>query len=185
MRSSGKMEEGKGKILILKLDAIGDYILLRNFFQELKRDPQWGSYHVTLVGNELWAELAKTYDKEFIDEWITVRPEEFRRSFFYRFKFLWRLQEEAYEILLAPTLSRKFSTDESMALAIRAKRKITQKSDCLNMKRPLRWLGALAYHEIYDLKPKETLFEFIRNRNFFEQFCDKKMTDLIFLVYTR
>ena len=46
-------------ILLIRLDAIGDYILFRNFIEVLKRNPKYSDYKITLLGNIVWRELAE------------------------------------------------------------------------------------------------------------------------------
>ena len=38
-------------LLLIRLDAIGDYILFRNFIEELKKDEKYKHYSITLLGN--------------------------------------------------------------------------------------------------------------------------------------
>ena len=47
-----------GTLLIIKTDAIGDYILFRNFLSEVRNLSLYKNYKIILCGNELWKDIA-------------------------------------------------------------------------------------------------------------------------------
>ncbi len=58
------------RVLIVRLDAIGDYILWRNCLRFIRFSPALRDAHVTVLGNPKWRNLAETFDADCADEWI-------------------------------------------------------------------------------------------------------------------
>ncbi|HOV12846.1 MAG TPA: hypothetical protein PK771_01060, partial [Spirochaetota bacterium] len=65
----------KKELLIVKLDAIGDYIIFRNFIEEIKKSEKFCDYDITILGNILWKDLSEKQDSDFIKNfvWITKK----------------------------------------------------------------------------------------------------------------
>ena len=94
-------------LLLIRLDAIGDYILFRNFIEELKKDKKYKHYSITLLGNTAWKSLSEELDSCFVDEFIWIDRNKFTKNIFYRFKILQKLVKNGYEVLLSPIYSRE------------------------------------------------------------------------------
>jgi hypothetical protein len=58
------------ELLIVKTDAIGDYILFRNLLPYIRNSKRFQGYKIVLLGNVIWKDLAEFYDKDFVDEFI-------------------------------------------------------------------------------------------------------------------
>ena len=54
----------------IKADAIGDYILFRNFIEIIKRSTKYSSYEIDLLGNEIWSDLATRHDGKYITKFL-------------------------------------------------------------------------------------------------------------------
>ena len=61
------------RVLIVRLDAIGDYVLWRNCLRFVRRCDKYKDAHVTVLGNPAWRNLAETFDGDCADEWIWVK----------------------------------------------------------------------------------------------------------------
>ncbi len=48
-------------LLIVRLDAIGDYILFRNFLKVIRNSEKFNNYTITLCGNTLWKDIFYEY----------------------------------------------------------------------------------------------------------------------------
>ena len=72
----------KKKVLIVRLDAIGDYVLWRNCLRFLRNSRKYRDAHLAILGNPAWRNLAESLDSDCADEWIwaTNRGELFRKS---------------------------------------------------------------------------------------------------------
>ena len=70
------------RILVVRLDAIGDYVLFRNTLRFLRESEPFRSAHLAVLGNPAWRSLAEAYDADAADEWIWAenRTDLFRKS---------------------------------------------------------------------------------------------------------
>ena len=70
------------RVLIVRLDAIGDYVLWRNCLRFVRRCEKYKDAHVTVLGNPVWRSLAEAFDGDCADEWIWAedRNDLFRKS---------------------------------------------------------------------------------------------------------
>lgn len=71
------------RVLIAKLDAIGDYILFRNVLPFVRTSARYRDAHVAVFGNPAWRTLAEAFDASAADEWIwcTDRNGLFRKGY--------------------------------------------------------------------------------------------------------
>jgi len=58
------------RVLIVRLDAIGDYILWRNCLRFLRNSAKYRDAHLTVLGNPAWRSLAEALDGDCVDEWM-------------------------------------------------------------------------------------------------------------------
>ena len=75
-------------LLLVRLDAIGDYILFRNFIESLKKNQKYNNYKITLLGNNVWKNLSKELDYEYVDNFIWLDRNKFNKNLIYRYKKL-------------------------------------------------------------------------------------------------
>ncbi len=70
------------RVLIVRLDAIGDYILFRNVLRFIRYSSAYRNAYLTVLGNPAWRSLAETFDNDCADEWLWVeqRGNLFRKS---------------------------------------------------------------------------------------------------------
>lgn len=159
-------------ILIVKIDAIGDYVLFRNFLEIIRNSDMFKNYHITFLGNEIYKDLALSFDKNVVDKFIWLNRKKFSENRIYRWKFLLGLKIKKYDILVNPTFSRNFYFDDEIAKNIRAKNKIAQKGDKSNSSK--NTIGDNYYSKL--IKSSQESFEFYKNRDFFSQFLEQKIT---------
>ena len=164
---------GQKKLFIVRLDAIGDYILFRNFLEETRNE--FPDFEITLCGNILWKDLAETFDLDFVDHFIWIHPRSFRDKFFYRFKILRQLARQKWEIAIQPTYSRVALLSESIIKSVKAKSKIGCTGTTSNINPLLRRFTNLYYSRLIPSE-KKILFEFDRNKEFFESFFQKNIS---------
>ena len=106
-----KFRNSKKRLLIIKTEAIGDYILFRNFIEIVRKSEIFKDHKIDLLGNKLWQDLALKYDSPFIENFFFIIPDELYESPFKTFKLGWRLFENNYQTVLQPTFARTFITD--------------------------------------------------------------------------
>ena len=59
--------------LIVRLDAIGDYILWRNVLAFIRQSATYRTARITVLGNPAWRGLAEAFDANLADEWIWAK----------------------------------------------------------------------------------------------------------------
>ena len=159
-------------LILIRLDAIGDYILFRNYIEILK--DEYKEYKITLVGNVAWKAIAEELDNEFIDKFIWIDRNKFGKNLIYRCGKLKEIIKEGYEIVLNPTYSRTFYVDDCIVNLINAKEKIGSSGDLSNIKKWQKNISDKYYTKLIPAK-KEIIFEFYRNKEFFENLFNKKV----------
>lgn len=160
-------------LLLLRLDAIGDYILFRNFIEVLRNSSKYKDHKITLVGNIVWKDLAENLDRDFIDEFIWIDIKKFHRNFVYRYKKLKEITSKGYEIIIHPTYSRTLNTD-LIVKVVNANEKIGNSGDLSNIKAWQKRITDRYYTKLLSAK-KGILFEFYRNKEFFENLLNQKI----------
>jgi ADP-heptose:LPS heptosyltransferase len=161
------------RILIVRLDAIGDYILFRNYIKCIKEAPRFKGYKLTLLGNIAFKDLAEEYDKDTIDEFIWIRPsviyninEKVRLSF--------SIKKRAYDILINPVHSRVFHTDEFIS-QLGAKQLICSSGDHTNMESFAELKRSYEFYSSVIPVSGTDCFEYLRNHQLIEALTGNKI----------
>lgn len=155
------------KILILRVDEIGDYMLWRPFLKDLACYQAYRDYEIHFCGNKSWKALFETFDKEFVHKTFWVDKLAFKTKMGYRFRFLRSIFMEGYAIVINPTFSRDKRNDDSIVKAAKAKETIGMKGNLETVRTYERGYDKGLYTQIFD-HPEKPVFEFIRNRLFSE-----------------
>lgn len=153
-------------VLLIRLDAIGDYVLFRNFLEVLRTSPDYADQQLTLIGNEAWRELAELLDQAWVDRFIWINRKKFGRNLLYRRRKLQEICAQDYACVIQPTLSREFFYGDTLVRFASAQEKIGSQGDCSNI---APWQKRIADKFYTRLIPaqNDVLFEFDRNREFF------------------
>jgi len=169
----------KKKLLILKLDSIGDYILFRNFLKELKKSEQYSGYEITLCGNMWWKDLAERLDRNEIHEFIWVDYFKFS-DWAYKNKIFSLVVNKKFETIIHPTYSRDEYSDQIVRFS-GVKNCIGYDGDYINISKVHRSKFDVYYKQL--IKGEDGIvFEFNRNRYFFENLLNKKLTNVKFEI---
>src|SRR5579864_284358 len=100
------------RILVVRLDGIGDFILWLDAARQLRRKYPAGSYRITLVANRLWAALAR--EQPYFDEVWEIDLKRFVLNPGYRYRILRRLAAAGFGMAINPTFSRDFLWGDAM-----------------------------------------------------------------------
>jgi ADP-heptose:LPS heptosyltransferase len=158
--------EYQGKsILIVRPDAIGDYILFRNFIQVIKEHPLYADYKITLVGNIAWKSLAEEFDSQYIDKFIWIDRKKFNSKLNYMRSILTEISKKKYDIAIQPVFSREFHFGDLIIYFAKAYKKKGFAGDFSNIEYT-KYLSDLFYSDLVSHKEK-IKFEFERNKDFF------------------
>jgi ADP-heptose:LPS heptosyltransferase len=161
------------RLLLIKTDAIGDYILFRNFIEIVKGSEKYKDYRVDLLGNGLWLDLTLAYDKELLGETYFINPNSFYESPLKTLQLGWRLFSNNYEVVLQPTYTRVFITDGFAGLTA-AKHIIGFESNNEGIVPRYKNKTDQFYTQRLIL-PADNYFEFNRNIYFFETVLATKL----------
>lgn len=115
--------QGK-KLLIIRLDDIGDYILFRNSLAVYKQSEKWKDHHITLLGNEAWKQLFESFDAATTDNAIWLNKRKYLDDASYRVAIWAQLRRECFETVICPSCTRPLLLDDLCALATGAANKI-------------------------------------------------------------
>lgn len=104
----------KQTLLIVKLDAIGDYILFSSNIKKIRSSEKFKNYSIILLGNVVWSQLAEKWEEAYVDKfiWIDIKKFTNYKYFDYKLKILIKVYLLRCEALINPTLSRNSLTDE-------------------------------------------------------------------------
>lgn len=169
-----KTERNGDTVLFLRLDAIGDYVLFRNFIEIVRSDPKYRSRRMVFVGNERCKELALGLDGSFFDECIWINPSRFALNPVYRWKKMSQLIKKEYVEVINPVFSREVLVQDMIVAKVKARRKIGHSPNRSNIK---NWQFRISEKKYTDLlgDPGGVLFEFLRNKHFFELLLERSI----------
>lgn len=105
------------KLLIIRLDDIGDYLLFRNFLIYYKKSSRWKGYEITLLGNATWKELFDVLDHGTTDRAIWVNKQEYLKNKVYRHSIWQKIRKEGFEAVVCPSRTRPILLDDICMLA--------------------------------------------------------------------
>lgn len=161
-------------LLLIRLDAIGDYLLFRNFIEVLKKSKKYKEYKITLLGNSVWKSLSEELDGEFVSDFIWLDRSKFNKDFFYRYKKLKEIVALGYDVALSPVYSREYSYGDTIVKLVNADDKIGSAGDFSNIREWQKNISERYYTTLVGAK-NELMFEFNRNKEFFEYFLHTKI----------
>ncbi|MDP4173025.1 MAG: glycosyltransferase family 9 protein [Bacteroidota bacterium] len=170
-----KSETVPNTLLMIKVDAIGDYVLFRNFLQAVKESKIFSNYKITLCGNIAWKELAESLDSKFVNKFVWLDRGHFYNSFTYRYRFLKGIYQTGYETAIYPTYSREILYGDTIIKASQSKKRIGSAG---SMERHAKWKRSLFTDSVYTKRIKtsrDNIFEFYRNKEFFEELLGEKV----------
>ena len=159
------------KLLIIRLDAIGDYILFRNFIKVLAASREYKEYKIDILCHKSWYELASELDKKHINNFFSFDIEKYKLDNWYKTNLQNKLNFQKYDILIHPTYSRTFLVD-TLISNIKAKLKIGNSGDLSNISLEDKNISDKYYTKLINSEDKY-LFEFNRNKVFFEKLLNK------------
>lgn len=166
--------ENKDTLLIIKLDAIGDYVLFRNFLEIIRSDEKYCNKTITLCGNKLWKDLAEEFDRSFVDEFIWIDKNKFRLNLFYKYIILNKIYKMGFEIAVDTMYSREILFGDTIIKASKAVERIGSMSSA-DRNNKTAFFSDRFYTRLIPSSNKN-LFEFDRNRDFVSKLLGKQIT---------
>ena len=162
------------RMLLVRLDVFGDYIVFRNYLRYLRQQPDYAKLRIMLLGNVAYRSLAESFDQDIIEEFIWVDIFKMTTRPLYRFRIVRQLRQQRYNIAFAPTYSRILVLDDFMIKASAAPVRIGCKTEFTNCKRWEAAIGNRFYTRLLDTGPTdEIILEIERNRRVFDVLLEK------------
>ena len=174
-----RLSKPQKRLLILKLDSIGDYILFRNFIAAVRYSKQYKNYQLTICGNSWWKDIAVCLDAKEVDDFIWVDYNKMT-NWEYKYKVIGTIIAKHFETIIHPTYSRDEFGDEIIKYS-GVKNCIGYDGDFTNISAARR----SKYDPFYSLLIKgdaTTQFEFYRYKHFFEALLGEHLDTIAPLI---
>lgn len=153
----------KGQVLLVRLDAIGDFVLWLDAAAALRSIYPASRYRLVLVGNSLWTDLA--VGQPHFDEVFALDLKRLGADLRYRL-CVWRtLRSRSWDAAINPTFSRHFPTDDAVIRVCGAEERIGFESDRSNQRPWELWISNRWYTRLIRGTP-QPLMELERNAEF-------------------
>jgi ADP-heptose:LPS heptosyltransferase len=123
-----KPEDTRKKILLVRLDAIGDFVLWLDAVKEIRNHFHSQEYSLTLLGNTLWTPLAETLS--YFDFVWDVDRNKFLSNPIYRLKLLSKIRRAGFQVVIHPNYSREFSYGDAVVRISGSVERIGFEGDC-------------------------------------------------------
>lgn len=159
-------------LLIIRTDALGDYILFRNCLQAVRSDPVYRDWRIVLACNEANRPMAEALDASSVDAFIWVDRRKMSSDLDYRFKKLSEIRRVGFERCWYPAYGREYAAGDSLARVSGAAERWAAIGNSPNMplwQRPL--CNRIYNHKI--LVSPAVLFELDRNAEIASAFLRK------------
>lgn len=154
-------QKAENEILIIRLDAIGDFILWLDsaqYFREI-----YPNKKIILLGNQVWTDLAKKLP--YWDEVWELDRRKFYRNLPYRIQLLKKIRKVGFDVVVQPTYSREFLYGDAIVRISGARKKIGSVGDCSNILPAEKKISDWFYTQLIPANPKP-LMELKRNTEF-------------------
>ncbi len=149
------------KIILIKTDAIGDFIIWLDSARAFSE--HFGRQNITLAVNEINYEIAAKMP--YWSDIIAIKTNLFYEKIFYRISILKKIKKIHFAKLINFQFSRVFWVDDSISRFISADRKTAFKPDFTNSSKLKLRISDKWYSEIIDIEYKNE-HEFIVNAKF-------------------
>lgn len=166
-RSGFRQKPVQPKLLIIRVDEIGDYILWRNFLNEIVSSPRYRDYEIHFCGNRSWKSLFEQFDASAIHKSFWIDKIRFKKELRYRCRFLQMIYRQGYTTVINTAFSRDKRYDDSIVRAANAKENIGMVANTESVQPYELGYDKGLYTRLFQ-HPHKPLFEFYRNRMFTE-----------------
>ncbi|HEY1018481.1 MAG TPA: glycosyltransferase family 9 protein [Sediminibacterium sp.] len=167
MARFGKRSNPVPKVLLVKTDEIGDFMLWHHFLDELIAADRFTHHEIHFCGNSGWKSLFDCFHKGAVTHTYWLQKPVFKRDMRYRYRFLQNLYRENYSCVINLQFSRDKTFDDAIVQAAKAPLNIGMVSNLENVRTYQSGYDKGLYNELFDY-PEKPLFECYRNRLFTE-----------------
>lgn len=168
------------KILIIKTDNIGDFILWTDAGKEYRKLFPAQEYEITLLGNSLWTALAEKTN--YFDEIISLDRKRFMLQPLYRIQKMKEIISVQWHQVIYHSFSHEFGTGLSILKLIKSEKIIAAPSeDSIDnkfwrglVKSKITYTPALEKTEIHELKKNAAFIRSLGQPHFADSIPDLK-----------
>ncbi len=162
---SSEENKRKKRVLLIRLDAIGDFILWLDAAKALRTFYPTKEYEITLVGNQAWTSLAS--ELPYFDRVWPLQIFKYLRNPFYCCRLLGRIRREGFAIAINSGYSREFQLGDVMVNVSKAPERIAPRGETANIgnwqkKISDRWYTKLVPSSDKPMMELERNAEFVR-----------------------
>lgn len=150
-------------VLVVRLDAIGDFVLWTSAAKELRTLYPSGEWRLILVANQAWYSLAE--ELGIFDEVWPIDLQPLCKNLVYRFRVLCRVRRAGFQIAIHPTYSREMLRGDALIRASGADQRIGSQGDFCRLEPWLKPLADLCYTRLVPAAAKP-MTELERNAEF-------------------
>lgn len=118
------------RVLVVRPDAIGDFVLWLDAAQQLRDHYRRQGCHVTLLANAAWATWAQSLG--LADAVWPLQPSAFIKNLRYRAHWIRRVHAGGFGTVVQPTFSREMATGDAIVRASAATHRIGSAGDATN-----------------------------------------------------
>lgn len=166
-RSGSRQKQLQPKLLIIRVDEIGDYVLWRNFLNEIVASPKFRDHEIHFCGNRSWKLLFDQFDAASVHKSFWIDKIRFKKELRYRCRFLQMIYRQGYHTVINPVFSRDKRYDDSIVRAASAENKIGMVANTESVQPFEMGYDKGLYTHLFE-HPSKPIFEFYRNRMFTE-----------------
>ena len=160
-------------LILIRLDSIGDYILLHNFFSVIRNSEKYKDCNITFCGNVIIKKLVEAYDAENIDNFIWIDRKKYYYNLIYRYKIFKQIYHAGFTTAIDTTYTREILLGDSLIYMSNAFERIgSAGSD--EGKKNRKFFTDKFYTKLIPATD-DNLFEFYRNKEFFEGVLETKI----------
>ncbi|MBL0883223.1 MAG: glycosyltransferase family 9 protein [Chitinophagaceae bacterium] len=160
-----RQKSDQKKLLIIRIDEIGDYMLWRNFLNEITSAPTYRPYEIHFAGNKSWKSLFELLDTDSVHKSFWIDKTLFKKDLKYRYRFLKMIYRQGYDTVINPTFSRDKRNDDCIVKAAFAKHRIGMVANTESVQPYEKGYDQGLYTHLFDY-PEKPVFEFFRNKLF-------------------
>ena len=159
-------------MLIVKPDAVGDFILVRNFLPYIRQSARFRDYRITWCGNALHRKLIEQFDPGLFDDYIWIEKTRIYWDIFYYLRTAKSLYKQ-YEVAIHPVFSRELLFDFFVKIS-GVNERIGLPGDTININPAYHRMAGKWYTEMLQVDAS-VVFEFYKNQAFFENLLREKL----------
>lgn len=155
----------KRRLLITRLDGIGDFILFLDTFKEYRKLYSPEEWEITLLGNRLWRDLAENLS--YADRYWFMEVKRFKLNPVYRYRLIRQVRNAKFDLVIQQNYSRGYWLGDIIVKAGGAPKRIGSEGDpnsntYRQKQRSDKWYTNLIPAEPKNMMELERNAEFIR-----------------------